>query len=136
MSSSAWDAPCRQNAKLRESGDKSTAGPVPYQETSSRQNLLRHREGCDFRKVIMLLKKRNMSCFVCSRLQSSQLISLSWLYGLLFPKCVFRNSSPARNIGTPLERRSRQQKFLVCFRRRSKTAAGAPSSPSWPQFQL
>ena len=61
MSLSAWDAPCRQNARLRECGDKSTVGPVPYQETSSRQNLLRHREGCDFRKAIMRLKKRKMS---------------------------------------------------------------------------
>ena len=35
----------QQNAKLRESGDRSAWGPVPYQATSSRQNLLRPREG-------------------------------------------------------------------------------------------
>src|SRR5579864_4764968 len=111
MSSSPCDAPCRQNARLRESGDRSTVGPTPYQEISSRQNLLRHKEGWDFRNAIISLKKRNMSRFGLSRLQSSQLISLSWLYALLFPNCVFKNSSPARNIGMPFESMRREKKL-------------------------
>src|SRR5271163_1830104 len=85
----------------------------------------------------MLWKKRKISAFALSPLQSSHPVSLSWLYGLLLPNCVFRNSSPARNIGVPFERNSRQQKFFICFRRSDRTASDTvPSSPSWPQFQL
>jgi hypothetical protein len=36
----------------------------------------------------------------------------------------------ARNIGMPFDSRSRQQKFLTCFRRSAKTESDAPSSPS------
>ena len=47
-----------------------------------------------------------------SRSQSSQLVSLSWLYGLLLPPWVCRNSSPARNIGVPLASNSRAAEVL------------------------
>ena len=35
-----------------------------------------------------------------------------------------RHSSPARNIGTPFDRKSRQQKFLTCLRRNACASAG------------
>src|ERR1700683_609361 len=81
-------------------------------------------------------KKRKISPFARNCLQSSQPVSLSWLYGLLLPNCVFINSSPARNIGVPFDKNSRQQKFLICFRRSASTSGEALSSPSLPQFQL
>src|SRR2546422_4633089 len=47
------------------------------------------------------------------------------------------NSSPARNIGVPLDSISRQQKFLTCLFRNFITSALTPASPSRsPQFQL
>src|SRR5690242_13097439 len=77
-----------------------------------------------------------MSRFCSRRFQSSQVVSLSWLYGLLLPYCVCRNSSPALNIGVPFASISRQQKFLTCCLRKASTATGASPSPSQPQFQL
>ena len=38
-----------------------------------------------------------------SRLQSSQLTSLSWQYALLLPRCVRPISSPISSIGVPIE---------------------------------
>src|ERR1700751_1450374 len=78
MSSSPWEAPCKQNAKLCESCERSAFSPVPYQVTSSRQNRLRLSEGCRFRKRIMFLKKQKTSLFFWSWLQSSHPVSLSW----------------------------------------------------------
>src|SRR5436190_6924445 len=42
-----------------------------------------------------------MSRFFSSNDQSSHVVSLSWLYGLLLPCWVLRNSPPAQNIGVP-----------------------------------
>src|SRR5579875_2494727 len=134
MSSSCWEAPCRQNASVCESSDKSTSFPTPYHLISSRQKRLRPRLGCALRNAIMSLKKRNMSRLRWSRSQLSQVVWLSWLLGLLLPPCVFMNSSPAQNIGVPLDRNSRQQKFLICCLRSSITPAGTSVSPSHPQF--
>ena len=103
----------------------STEGPVPNQRTSSRQKRLRHSEGWALRKWIMQRKNRKTSWLTRSRSQSSQLVVLSWLYGLLLPPCVCRNSSPARNIGVPFARKSRQQKFLAWRLRSLQHAAGA-----------
>src|ERR1700751_4126413 len=130
MSSSPWEAPCKQNAKLCESCERSAFSPVPYQVTSSRQNRLRLSEGCRFRKQIMFLKKQKISLFFRYWLQSSHPVSLSWLYGLLLPNGVFKNSSPARNIGIPFDNMSRQKKFFTCLRRKDSTSADAPLSPS------
>src|SRR5947209_10145432 len=63
-------------------------------------------------------------------------VALSWLYGLLFPFWVWRNSSPARSIGVPLARKSRHRRFLAWRLRNAITSAGAPSSPLNPEFQL
>ena len=68
--------------------------------------------------------------------QSSHVVSLSWLYGLLFPPWVCKNSSPAASIGMPLASISSQKKFFACRLRSAMTSAGTPSSPSQPQFQL
>jgi hypothetical protein len=46
------------------------------------------------------------------------------------------NSSPAQNIGVPLERNRRQLKFLICCFRKTITWSGTPSSLSHPQFTL
>src|SRR3954465_6113512 len=119
----------------RESQARSTGPSVPCQETASRQKVRRPMP-CALRKAIISLKKRKTSRVAPSRDQSSQVISLSWLYGLLLPPCVFRNSSPATNIGIPLASISSAQKFLTCCRRSASTAAEAPASPSAPQFQL
>ena len=42
-------------------------------------------DGCDFRKAIISLKNRKTSAYSGKRRQSSQDVSLFWLYGLLFP---------------------------------------------------
>src|SRR5436190_16952161 len=90
----------------------------------------------DLRKAIILLKKRKMSPFCASLSQSSHVVSLSWLYGLLLPLCVFRNSSPAQNIGVPLASINSVKKFFTWRRRNEITSADVFSSPSQPQFQL
>lgn len=108
-SSSPCEEPSRRKASVWLSGLRSGTASVPCQWTSSRQKRLRHSEGCDFRKAIIPRKKRWMSACSSSPLQSSQFVSLSWLYGLLLPHCVWRNSSPARSIGVPFARRRRQQ---------------------------
>src|SRR6476619_705003 len=77
-----------------------------------------------------------MSRFFSSSDQSSQVVSLSWLYGLLLPRCVFRNSSPAQNIGVPFASISKVKKFFTCRLRKARTSGGARQSPSQPQFQL
>jgi hypothetical protein len=77
-----------------------------------------------------------MSRFFSSNDQSSHVVSLSWLYGLLLPCWVLRNSSPAPNIGVPFASISSVKKFFTCCRRKANTSGGAPSSPSQPQFQL
>jgi hypothetical protein len=53
----------KTDARVRESGDKSATGPVPYQRISSRQNLLRHKEGCDLRNQVgrAILSSKHMS---------------------------------------------------------------------------
>src|SRR5689334_23143188 len=74
------------------------------------------------------------ACFEI-RLQSNQLVSLSWQYALLLPRWVRRTSSPIRIIGMPSENIVQVKKFLTCLFLRFSTA---PSSvgPSTPQFQL
>src|SRR5690606_21895124 len=109
---------------------------APYHAMSPRQKVLRPSDGWALRKAIIRLKKRNTSALVSSRSQSSQVVSLSWLYGLLLPPCVFMNSSPATNMGVPLESINSAQKFFTWRLRSASTSAGAPSSPSQPQFQL
>ena len=61
-------------------------------------------------------RARSSSC------QSNQLISLSWQYALLLPRCVRPSSSPPSSIGTPCERRSVVRKLRSCRSRSSLTA--------------
>src|ERR1700688_417180 len=83
----------------------------------------------------MPLQKRRSAEFLPKRLQSNQLISLSWQYGLLLPFCERRISSPATNIGTPRES-SRIAIELRTRRLRSDSMLGSSDAPSTPQFQL
>ena len=84
---------------------------VPCHDTSFKprsfieplKNWSRLRTGCIFRKQIMLLQKRSRSECLFTKVQSNQLISLSWQYALLLPFCVRNISSPATNMGTPRE---------------------------------
>src|SRR4029077_7600720 len=101
-----------------------------------RQNLLRQIVGCALRKEIISFTKRKISECLLRRSPFSQVVSLSWLDGLLFPPWVCRNSSPAANIGIPLESNSRVKKFFAWRFRRATTSGVTSSSPSNPQFQL
>src|ERR1700719_4081971 len=58
------------------------------------------------RKSIMRWQNRNISRFFSARLQSNQLISLSWQYGLLLPRWVRRNSSPPQILDLLIIRRT------------------------------
>src|SRR5208283_3210940 len=97
------EPPCKQNARICDRLPSSPEPFTPYQLTSSRQNRLRAKDGCALRNAIMPLTKRKISLFRSSKSQSSQVVSLSWFHGLLLPRCVFINSSPAQNIGVPFE---------------------------------
>src|SRR5437899_5421430 len=66
--------------------------------------------------------------------QSSQEISLSWQYALLFPCCVCARSSPASIIGVPCESSSVPSMFFIC-RLRRPLIAGSSVGPSAPWFQ-
>src|SRR3990172_615034 len=89
------------------------------------------------RNPIIFRKKRNISPWASNRPQSSHVVGLSILYGLGFPPCVCRNSSPARNIGVLLDSSNKETKFLTCLLRRLITSVLISSSPSRsPQFQL
>ena len=60
----------------------------------------------------MLTKRCTPACF-SSSVQSSQLVSLSWQYALLLPRCVRRISSPISIMGMPAESRVATKKFLI-----------------------
>src|SRR5579864_3442113 len=136
MSRSCCEPPCKQNSRLWDEYPRSTCPLVPNQLMSSRQKRLRASDGCALRNAIIPLKKRKTSLFLLSKSQSSQVVSLSWLNGLLLPCCVFMNSSPAQNIGVPFETIRTVKKFLICCFRSCITSAGTSCSPSHPQFQL
>src|SRR5229473_8564849 len=124
MSRSCCEPPCRQNARLCDEYPRSTCPFTPYQLTSSRQKRLRESDGCALRNAIIPLKKRKMSLFFSRKSQSSQVVSLSWFHGLLLPRCVFMNSSPAQNIGVPFETIRIVKKLLTCCFRNCITCGG------------
>ena len=68
-------------------------------------------------------QNRRIPAFRSTRVQSSQLSSLSWQYALLLPSCVRRTSSPIVTIGTPTARSSIASRFLT-WRLRNDSIAG------------
>src|SRR5690606_24290038 len=97
------------------------------------RNRLRRRIGYFERSSVRRWTKRTSQRLSSASLQSTQLISLSWQYALLLPRCVRANSSPASSIGVPCESSKLARKLRICRRRNSSTA-GSSVSPSAPQF--
>ena len=60
----------------------------PRSLTSPVKNVLRRTVGCDLRKAMSSLVNRTRSAFSSARVQSNQVISLSWQYALLLPNWV------------------------------------------------
>src|SRR5579859_2574684 len=96
------------------------------------RNLRRRNTGCDSRNLTRFLVYSSSSVSVFD--QSSQEITLSWQYALLFPCWLLPSSSPLSIIGTPNDSMS-VVSIARDWRARSASTSGSVVSPSAPQFQ-
>lgn len=76
---------------------------------------------------------RRLRPFALMRIQSSQIVSLSWAYALLLPFWVCPNSSPASSMGVPWESSIVASRFRFWCSRKA-VISGSSVRPSTPEF--
>ena len=113
------------------SGERSTSGPAHVEPGHVFAPVLTARSRGVPLAESSSTGNRKISWLVRSKSQISDLVVL--VIRVVVP---LRVAGTPRLPGVPFESMRRQKKFRTCRRRSTSTSAGAPSSPSQPQFQL